>query len=66
MLGDNNSGILDVNKLLSNNEFMNELKNVLIKAFGTINGVSYDKGSLYEQTGIHDIRTIQGSNGGYL
>lgn len=45
LIGDNNSANIDVNRLLNDNTFMNQLKTLLLESLSQSNGISSPKGA---------------------
>lgn len=61
LIGDNNSANIDINRLLSDNNFMNQLKSILIEALGKKGGISHDKHSLGNMTNTYDSNVSYGN-----
>jgi hypothetical protein len=62
LIGDNNSSNIDMNVLLSDNKFINELKDILIRSLNESNGISSDKGSYARVAKVTDSNFNHGNN----
>lgn len=60
LIGDNNSANIDINRLLNDNTFMNQLKALLIEGLSRKGGISHDKHSFGSTTNTYDSNVSYG------